>query len=300
MKKQTKSNTNAAAPAPKSEAENIATKALLVDVSVSLPTRQRRDDKITDEVQQDKQMDKESGQWTGRLWHPTSLRELERIGAEARRIHYERTLPWSGDGRRILAATGFFAYREAMAEVSARFNQAADQFIAALDEHLEKAKQMLNGEFNPALYPSAQELRAQCAIAVTPSPVPTGNDFRVQLSEDDVAAIRSDIEKTVAASVESAQAEVWKRLAAPLRKMLTTLSNPEAKFKNSLVGNLAEIAALIPKLALKADPMLDSIRAEAEQLAKVNPDDLRDSKRKRKGTAEAADAMLQKIQALGF
>jgi hypothetical protein len=70
-----------------------------------------------------------------------------------------------------------------------------------------------------------------------------------------------------------------------------------ANFKDTLIGNVAEIAGLVPKLNLGGDPELDKFAAEMEALTKYQPDSLRDDEAVRKEAAEQARAMMDKLKA---
>ncbi|MEI7819350.1 MAG: hypothetical protein WCK55_00400 [Verrucomicrobiota bacterium] len=98
------------------------------------------------------------------------------------------------------------------------------------------------------------------------APVPDGGDLRIELQKEDMDALQAAIESRVEKAEASAKADVARRLAEPLAAIVNRLSDKDAIFRDSLIGNLREICDLMPALNITGDAKLEAackrIRAE--------------------------------------
>jgi hypothetical protein len=92
------------------------------------------------------------------------------------------------------------------------------------------------------------------------------------------------------------QADLYRRLAAVVSRMATTLSEPDKIFRDSLVGNIRDLCNLLPSLNIAADPGLDSLNRDIERrLASLDPGLLRIDPAVRQAAAVDAAALLDTI-----
>jgi hypothetical protein len=102
------------------------------------------------------------------------------------------------------------------------------------------------------------------------------------------------------AAVEG-QRELMRRLMAPVRAMATKLAEVPADgkacpiFRDTLIGNLKEIAGLAPKLNIGGDAQIDQFAREIGQLALYHPDHLRRDPSERDVAQMHAAALLAKM-----
>ena len=90
--------------------------------------------------------------------------------------------------------------------------------------------------------------------------------------------------------------DLWERLREPVLKMAEALSDPDRIFRNSLVGNIHDIAQKIDALNVFKDPDMTSVAAVLrETLSKLDPDVLRHSTEDRRAAADAARSMADRI-----
>jgi len=111
----------------------------------------------------------------------------------------ERTLPWMDDGTRILKGTVFMAFTEAMAEPIRQFDESVDAFIAAYPEIRHEARRRLGNAYADSDFPAESRLKQRFGVKLTYLPVPSTEDFRVNLSEDEIAAVRRNAEEALRA-----------------------------------------------------------------------------------------------------
>jgi hypothetical protein len=181
---------------------------------------------------------------------------------------------------------------------SGEFEKAANRFIANYPALVDDAQTRLGDMFNKFEYPAQDTLKALYSFSMTVNPVPVSNDFRVEISEQDLNAVRAEIEKNCQEAQAGAINELWDRL----NKVLTPyarLSDPEAVFRDSLVYNVQDLCALIPKLNITADPALNSICAEINKtIGEYYPQTLRDDSRARSLAVKEAGEYIDRIKTM--
>jgi hypothetical protein len=79
----------------------------------------------------------------------------------------------------------------------------------------------------------------------------------------------------------------------PVERMVERLSQEDAAFKDSLVGNIEQLIDLIPRLNFTEDEALDDVVQDLKPLI-VDPANLREDSRLRNKVARNAQAILQK------
>lgn len=276
----------------------IQERAVLVKLSIGMPGNTRKDTKLTDEVQRDKHMTKQSGRWLKQLYPDEALEPLKKAAGEAREWHYLHTLPWTDEGWRILPTVHHFEYAEHIGNFRAAYEGLAQtHFVARYDEWLDWALKSHNGTFDPKDYPGAAMIGRKFQFNVDFTPVPSGEDFRVKLNAVDMEIMQQQVNTRVSTAVDEARRDLWRRLMEPLGHMVERLKEPDAVFRDSLIGNLREIVGLLPALNVTEDEKLAEFRMEIErELCKAGPDTLRDSKPTRAEVARKAEEILKRME----
>lgn len=281
---------------------SLQDKAILVKLSISLPGNTRTDIRITDETIRQHQMAAKAGRWLKQLFPDEAMQPLIKISGEIRTYHYEHTLPWSDEGYRILPTAHHAEYTDSMREFRHAYESARDTFIARLPEWVEWAKMAHNGTFDSACYPEPEKLAKKFGFGLDFSPVPSGSDFRCSINQTELDTMSQQVNERVHEAEEACRADLWHRLIEPLKAMVSKLSEPDRAngaspiFRDSLIGNLQDIAKLIPALNVTSDPALAQFAHEVEStVAQVQPDTLRQSKSQREQTAKAAQDILSRM-----
>lgn len=276
----------------------ISSKAMLVSLSISQWSARKYDKQISAKVANDYATTTDAGRYNKCLLGNDALREITRASGDARTYHYANTLPWTDDGARILPAAHYLAYTQKMQEFRLRFEDAVNSFVSNYPALMDEAKFALNGMFASADYPLPMDISQRFNLAVTVMPIPTSADFRVDLQQSDVDAIRQDIEERFAQAQAAAQRDPWDRLHASVSHMAERLSDNKAIFRDSLTENLAEICNLLPALNVFGDPDLERMREEVqEKLCTTSAQTLRTYPGARQRTATAATELLDRMSA---
>ena len=274
----------------------ISDKAMLVRLSISQWTARRLDVQATREVIQNYQAKPDAGRFNKLLVDVCAVKRYQKAANEARVFHYANTLPWGNDDSRILPAANYSAYSSKMREFRAAFDAAVDEFIGDYPGLISQAERDLNGLFRAADYPTAAALRFKFGFDYSVFPIPDSDDFRVSLADDEVERIRAEIQGRAESSVNDAMADCWARLYAAVKHMADKLREPEAIFRDSLIGNIGELCDVLPRLNLTGDAKLTAVLDEARAaLVPLSPDKLRKFEVERKSAALAADGILAKM-----
>lgn len=307
---------------------------MLMRLSVGLPGQHRKDKRTTKEVKAARSLGENSGNWVKELWPSEALAAIKTKVNEARDYHAKVTLPFGvksdedeaeGDKKTpMIAGIGILPgplvseYGDKMRQFKGEIDALVDQFLDNPKRYVLWAKQEQNGTFDPKNYPGCSVLASGEVVldeqvfkakmhkkfyfTTEPLPVPECAQFSetmLQLLGVDAESVDTRVRD---ASLE-AQREVMRRLIEPVAAMAAKLAESpkdgkgDIIFRDTLVGNVAEIVALAPKLNLSGDPAIDQFVKEVEPLTRYTPDTLRSDKATRAEAAQKAADIAKKMAA---
>lgn len=173
------------------------------------------------------------------------------------------------------------------------------KFLENYECWVENAPARLHGLYNASDYPSRDAVAEKFLFKLQCQPVPDAGDFRIDVATEELDALRRSVDARVAEAAKLAHQDLCRRLAEPLAAMVERLSQPDATFRDTLVGNLREIVALIPALNVTGDAQLEAVRQRVlADLAHYTPEQLRENKDDRKTAAAKAQAILEQMGGL--
>lgn len=287
-----------------------------MQISMGMPGKSRKDSDLTSEVKTEHSMGEESGSWIKQKYPQWALKPFEKVCNEARAYHDAVTLPFN-KGVGILPAPLIMEYGDKLREFKFRFEALIEShFKAKYGEMVAWAKKSHNGTFTeedyaingfeadgtPIIDPEA--LKTLCEsfyFGSQPLPVPDAGHFEGTIKSL-LGVDAESVDIRIKDAMKEAHQELMARLIKPIRAMVNKLNEPvlEGKkspvFRDTLVGNLKEIAELAPKLNISGDPAIDSFVKEIKALTVATPDDLRESEAMRKDAATKAADILSRLQ----
>lgn len=285
----------------------ISDRAMLASVRITQWTARKLDKRVTAEVNESHGAGADAGRYNKALLSKGALAKVAAIASAARTLHYERTLPWSDDGNRVLPATGYLEFASKMKALRADFDSAVAEFVGGYPAFVADARIKLNGLFDAADYPSAGDIARRFGFDVVLLPMPDARDFRVDVGDAESAAIRADIEARTAETIKAGMADLASRIAKTVGAMAETLGESRtnkagettsAIFRDSLVGNVRDLCALLPGLNITGDSRIAEFAARMEsELLRHDAADLRVDPYARADTAKAAAAILADVSA---
>ncbi len=284
---------------------SITERAMLVDLTIKQWTAAKHDRKVTQQVADLHGSDASMGRYHKLLIGREALEQLRQIATAAGQEHRRRTLPWLDNGARMLSAEGYFAYTEVMRQYEAQWEPALDDFVRDYPDYVDEARRRLNGLFRPEDYPPVQCVRDRFAFGYNIFPLPSQQDFRVQLGDAETARVQASIEEQVNQALDAAMKDVWERIrdvvghmAERLRAYTVSADGVSGAFRDSLVQNVRDLVDILPSLNVRNNPAIAEFteRMKAE-LCNSSPQTLRCSKLARERTAAAAEDILSRVQA---
>jgi hypothetical protein len=287
---------------------DITTKAMLVSLTIKAWSGAKIDKRVGQDVATREGADNDAGHYSKKLVAKDALAEIKAISGEARTKHYEYTLPWSQDGARILPSAMHAKYAADMRGLQDRFELAVKGFMNDYEGQIMLAQRRLGGMFVEADYPDPRDIDGKFAWEINVMPIPSGNDFRVSLSQDMTNAIRQDIEAKTGKAVQDATRSLFERVTKTIAHMAESLEdygevieNGKVKkinpFRDSVVGNIQELVELLPMLNVTGDSTLTSVTEEIKnKLLARTAEELRSMPVVRKEVAQHARKVLEDME----
>lgn len=266
-----------------------AANALLTRLSLSRWTGKIKASEIDAKIAIDNDAQKGRATKTDKLLIARDEPLWQAVQAAARRVHgvWERwSCPWQDGGTRMIASARFMEFSSRLEEAIATYNASVEAFLSDYGAMIPRQQERLGKLFSASDYPTAEQMREKFSVSVDYLPVPTGDDFRCQLADEQLDAVRESTQRMVEASLARAAKDPIKRLHKALSTMVATLAQSDKIFRDSLITNVRELAEMIPALNIANDPKLDELTDEIQQqLASIDPSELRDPRWRQGGHA---------------
>lgn len=251
--------------------------AFLVGLNIRMWSARKYDRKLSNEIAADKEIDSNRGRYNKVLIAKSAIKAVEFTASAARAFHIDNTLPWeNGAGRRILPATNFEVYRPNIQQHIECFEDKAKLFCDNYLSMVEQARIDLKSLFRPSDYPSGGQIYNKFSISLALDPFPNENDFRCSLADHEIEALKAESRTREQATEKRLTDDLWGRVYTALSHFVERLSHKDNVFRDSLLGNIANLVDLLPRLNVLNDPGLDDKRRELEDLISgITADDLR-------------------------
>jgi hypothetical protein len=281
----------------------LTEKAMLVRHIVRKKDFRKFDQQVSEEIAKQHGSDpSKSGRYNKVLINREFLDQINKICSRAYNHHIEHTLPWDDWGSRVLPAKMYFEYMAKQGQYRDELQAAVDEFLTHYDEMKEEAKKRLNGMYRETDYPTKESLGDTFGIDVNVTPIPTGDDFRVSLGDQEVEMIRADIEERMQAVIDETVKELWRRLYESIETMRDRLgsymNDSSKRFQSSWIENVRRIVEILPKLNFTDNQELKQIAISIEdELLNYSKHELQSDPLALMETEKAADSILKEMAA---
>jgi hypothetical protein len=273
----------------------IQDKAMLVILSISMWTARKYDKTVSKEID-DLHQAQDAGRYNKLLIDNDAMKHITSLAGDIRTYHYKVTLPWLDNGTRLLPSALYFDYCKQMETFKKQFDISVEHFISEYDGHKDAAFQTLGSMFKDSDYPEKESLRNKFSFETTFLPVPSEDDFRIELNNAEMEKIKHDLEKSTAKLTEASVTALWTRLKGVVTSLHAKLSDENAIFRNSLIGNIYELCHILPDLNITQDEGINTLSKEVmELLDGIGADTLRKDKKVRKEIAIESKSILDKM-----
>lgn len=289
---------------------NLSSKAMLARLSFTGWTAQRVDHSATDETEQNNNAEHGSGVFTKRLVPPSDLKEIQRARTAASLAFKNRTLIWDDTGTRLLPSAAFEDTTQTLSSLKADYEGAVSRFVQKYERLLQSPEAIqarLGKLYRESEFPTAEQVAEKFSVSLAFYPIPEGNDFRVNLNNEEAESIRRQITNETQARLNNAVAGLYnrigdavKRLAIRLEEFDSHVPTPgrrQTPIREGLLDSIRELAQVIPTLNVTADPDLDQIGATlATELATLEAEDLKQHSPTRQSVKELCKTLADHAQ----
>lgn len=283
--------------------KGLAERAMLVDLSIKQWQATTHDRRVSREVADTHNSDVNMGRYNKQLLAKGALSQIKLAANLLRAEHYRRTLPFGDNGERLLSSEGYLGYTAACTPLKDRFEAAVNQFIPNYPGLIADAQYRLNGLFNPAEYPTPDEIARKFYVGFQFRPIPSGNNFIVDIGNSERARIAAEIEAALKSNMDVAMADVFGRIKEHVGHMAERLraygqgdSKNTGAFRDTLVENVKGLVELLPSLNVTNNPEITALtQIMADTLCVHSAQELRESPTARAATAIAADEIVAKM-----
>lgn len=272
---------------------NLNDRALLVSLSISQWTARKLDKKATKEVADINRASTSAGRYNKSLLPLNDLlANVHQKTGVIREKFAKNTLPWGIDGTRILPSANYLTFMQDFRKEKGEWQSLVQTFLDNYEDLVDEAKRWLGDLYDEKDYPARDKIVEKFNMDMAILPVPT-NDFRVELSSDELTRLQEEMEGRMATVQQEAMMDAWGRLYKHVQHIAEKLADPKGIFRDSMVENAQETCDLLSRLNIADDPNLEAMRREVEaKLVSHHPDSLRNDPDLRQDTAEEARKIM--------
>ena len=275
---------------------SVQNSCMLVNLRIGAWAGRRLDKQISREITDQKGAQEDALAVNKHLVPKETLAPIVTASNALRGHFYDKTLPWADQGARVITRVGYRPFLEAHEKLMANFTGAAERLVEVdYPAARARAEFRMGDAFNPDDYPEPRELLDKFYVKLDIDPIPEGADFRVDVSKQDAAAIRQQIEDRTRTRIQAAAADVWGRLKLVVEHYAKTMANTDIKFKDATVRNLHDLVEALPALNILEDPALEAFAKDVRQSLDWTAKEIRDDPETRKAAAAEAEAVLDRM-----
>lgn len=289
-------------------ASPLSRKATLTSVVVRHWEARKLDRKVTDKVNQEHGASSDTARVNKLLIEKKRLEKINSIRTKVRTLFYSLTKPWADEGLRILPNALHIKFVNEFRVLEREHDQAADEFAADYEMFIEERRLVMGSMFNPADYPHPSQIRAKFSLKVQHFPVPEADDFRSDvLDADTIEDIKRELAETSDHVLDNAMLDTKDQLVKVIGHLskrlgeysLAKKNGESSKLYDSVVGNVAELAELLPAFNFNNDPKFDELAKRIKsELCSEDIDALKKHEDVRDAVKKSADDILKDVESL--
>ena len=289
---------------------SIKNHALLVSLSVSKPQMTKKDEKATVSAEVANNA-YGAGQYRKDLYPKALVQPIMTVESSARAYIERTTYMWTR-GEYLLPTAKFMEFTDRIGKFQLEFDQCVTAFLNNWSNVMQQAQQRQGDLFDPTAYPDLSDLRNDFRFRVNYRPVTDATDFRVAMQDDEMDALREQVEQATKESMDNMLRAPLQRLKDVVQKLHDVTGKTEREtinkktgatevkppiFRDSVCENIAEEIDLLRAFA---DILPDNINTLARAVNDMtpHPQQLRDNPDKRKEVNVQTAALLASIDSM--
>lgn len=278
---------------------------ILVKLSLSVWQARVTDRKAGEEVASTNSTDRSRLKVSKFLIDPSALSNIKASANALREIHEKYTLPWEGDGIRLLPVHHFHKYVEEMDKEASNFNHQVNEFCTRYNQLVQQNQENLGDLYRREEYPPSWRIRNKFGVKREKMPVPAGSHIsQMNMDEAILGSIRKDIEKETEEKLNQAVKRPYHDINDAISRLLEKLQDPKEGekdpiFRDSTFTTIKELISVLPGLNITNDPTLNEITEKlSETFDSVTANNLRPrSKEYDESARSRVTEALSKMQA---
>ena len=278
----------------------LSNRALLVSLRISQWTARKLDRRETAEVAARHGLKGDIARVNKDLLPQShELDKIHKMTGAIRTDYYRYSLPWGQDGVQIIKSDAYLGFTQMLSTWKSKWYAAVEAFIDVYPELQHEARWKLNGLYRDEDYPDVDRLRGKFSMSVGFTPVPTADDWRVDVGDEGMAYLREQITRDVVESQGAAMKAAWGRIYDVVSRAHERLASPDNVFRDSLIENARELCSILPSLNITDDPALEAMRQEVERtLCSTDAQGFRDDTVLRQQTSDKLAAIMAQMGGL--
>jgi len=283
--------------------EQLSTKAIRLHLLWGYWKPEKTDKAITATTNKSLGVQGNRGHYDKELFSTEYMRPLREHTSRTKRFYYLHTLPWEDRVSRLASVRKVEEIATVLNRNILQYEEILRRTVgddAAYMQAIYDQRLWLGASWAYGDYPGREAFMQRYHARLDIMPLTTTTDLRCELSESLRAQIAESIERDTAERFRLAMADCWKKLYEPVRKMADTLSQSDASFRNTLVGNIREVCEVMPELNILDDPELKRMTDEVMgRLADADTDALKDDAGVRMEYAQRAGELADMLRKMG-
>lgn len=289
---------------------SIKNHALLVSLHVGKPQMTKKDDKATRDAENANNAHG-AGQFRKDLYPKHLVQPILTVESSARAFIERTTYMWSR-GEYLLPTSKFMEFTERIGKFQLEFDQCVTAFLNNWSNVLQQAQTSQGDLFDASAYPDLTDLKSDFRFRVNYRPVTDAQDFRVAMQDDEMDALRAEVEEATKESMNAILREPLLRLKDVVQKLHDVTGKTDRVvvskktgatdvrppiFRDSVCENIAEEISLLHAFA---DILPDNVLTLAKNVADTvpHPQQLRDDADKRTAVNTQTAVLLASIDAM--
>lgn len=228
------------------------------------------------------------------------LEAINTFQAKARKKIADVTVPWSDGGERLVSTKNYFEVAGELSSLRAEFDRLVQVFVDGYATKVSNAAFALGDLFDRGEYPQPYEIKNKFAFNYSFEPVPTANDFRVDLQNDAIDMLRTQYQQAAQERLDAAMQDVWSRVFAEVTRLRDKMIVPEEgkrpRIFESTFDGFKQLIGSLEALNITNDPRLEDARVRLKNaLEPVDIEAIRESDDVRKSVHTKMQDVLDKF-----
>jgi hypothetical protein len=284
------------------QSRTISSSAVLVDLSISVPTGIKLDKEKSDKVNEDNNTaNKRVAKVTKDIYAGSdTLHQIIKKASLIRSMNMNLTLPWNDSGTRLLPNANLIEHQTEIGEARTEFEELVQKFREKLPDLRETAKIKLGTLYKESDYPHDDVVMSKFKFGCVYSPVAEAGDFRIDIGNEARRELDEQYEAASQGRLESSMADVWGRFHKVLqtisKNMVDAADGGQKRYHKSMLTNAEKLVDLMKAFNITDNPVMENARLELHKvLQTADIDDIKQFSDAREDLKEKVDGIMDKF-----